>query len=273
MINMIDSEFQRQLRAKYNPDGSELRKMQLRMLEMLKFLDCICKANNLTYWLDSGTLLGAVRHGGFLPWDDDIDVCMKREDAEKLKAIMGDKFFDGKYILQTDETDPNYVNSSWVTLRDIHSEYIQDSYLHNRLKYRGLQIDIFIYDKGVDLLIKNICARIQYNFIVLPLLGTRFKFLRPIVNSSHHILEKRIFPFLRKFRFNSKWQVGYGGLFGGLYSENTLFPTSNIKFEGFEFPAPADYVTYLRDMYGDDWNIVPSPDKIKTHNVSWRELE
>ena len=269
---MIDTKQQFKLREYFNPDGSELRNMQLRMLEMLKFFDDFCKKNNLIYWLDSGTLLGAVRHGGFIPWDDDIDVCMKREDAEKLIALMGDKIFDGKYILQTDQTDPNYVNSSWYTLRDINSEYIQDSYLHNRLKYRGLQIDIFIFDKGVSSFIKKICTKFQLYFIMSPLLGVRFKFFRPYVNKFHRILEKKIFPFLRKIKFNSLWQKGYGNPFGVQNNEKTLFPLSTVEFEGFEFPAPADYITYLREMYGDDWNIVPPLDKIKTHNVSWREL-
>lgn len=82
---MIDKKIQDELRIKYNPDGSDLRKAQLKMLELLKFLNKICTENNLTYWLDSGTLLGAVRHGGFIPWDDDIDVCMPYKDAVVLK--------------------------------------------------------------------------------------------------------------------------------------------------------------------------------------------
>jgi len=74
-----------ELREKYNPDGSELRHAQLRMLEMLSFLDKVCTENKITYWIDDGTLLGAVRHGGFIPWDDDVDVAMPLDDYSGLK--------------------------------------------------------------------------------------------------------------------------------------------------------------------------------------------
>ena len=76
------------LREQYNPDGSTLRRAQLRMLDMLKFLDRVCRENGIRYWIDFGTLLGAVRHDGFIPWDDDTDVCMLKEDADAFKRVM-----------------------------------------------------------------------------------------------------------------------------------------------------------------------------------------
>lgn len=71
---MLDKATQEQLRVKYNPDGSLLRNAQLRMLEILIDFDRVCRKHDIKYWLSSGTLLGAVRHGGFIPWDDDLDV-------------------------------------------------------------------------------------------------------------------------------------------------------------------------------------------------------
>ena len=85
---MIDESIQQKLRAKYNPDGSTLRRAQLRMLDILKFIDKVCRDNGLKYWLEGGTLLGAVRHGGFIPWDDDTDIAMTREDSMKLVKIL-----------------------------------------------------------------------------------------------------------------------------------------------------------------------------------------
>ena len=66
---MIEEKVHEQLRCQYNPDGSPLRELQLRMLEMLKCVDSICEKHNIRYWLSYGTLLGAVRHGGFIPWE------------------------------------------------------------------------------------------------------------------------------------------------------------------------------------------------------------
>ena len=76
----------------YNPN--ELRKIQLKKLEMLKDIVHCCEKNNLTYWLDSGTLLGAVRHKGFIPWDDDIDIAMPLEDAKTLNEIYSSEDYE-----------------------------------------------------------------------------------------------------------------------------------------------------------------------------------
>ena len=81
---MIDASLQEKLRSQYNPDDSPLRTLQLQMLDILIEFDRICKKHNIRYWLDAGTLLGAVRHGGFIPWDDDLDFFMTPDNYEKF---------------------------------------------------------------------------------------------------------------------------------------------------------------------------------------------
>ena len=76
----MDSE----LRKRFNPDGSLLRRQQLRMLELLEVIDVICRKHQIPYWLSSGTLIGAARHKGFIPWDDDLDIEMLRSDYLRL---------------------------------------------------------------------------------------------------------------------------------------------------------------------------------------------
>ena len=73
---MLNQEEQIKLRNRFNPEGSLLRQHQLRMLDILIEIDKICQKHNINYWIDGGTLLGAVRHGGFIPWDDDIDIAV-----------------------------------------------------------------------------------------------------------------------------------------------------------------------------------------------------
>ena len=74
--------------SKYNPEGSILRRAQLRELEILIEVDKICRKHNIEYFLDWGTLLGAVRHGGFIPWDDDIDISVRRKDYSRLCKVL-----------------------------------------------------------------------------------------------------------------------------------------------------------------------------------------
>ena len=76
------------LRERFNPEGSILRRQQLRMLELLDAVDCICKKHNIPYWLSSGTLIGAARHNGFIPWDDDLDIEILRSDYLRLIKIL-----------------------------------------------------------------------------------------------------------------------------------------------------------------------------------------
>ena len=84
-----------------------LRKAQLIMLDMLVEFDELCKKHHLKYWLDSGTLLGAVRHQGFIPWDDDIDLSMPLEDYNKLLEL-GPKALSKNIFFQTSTTDPDF---------------------------------------------------------------------------------------------------------------------------------------------------------------------
>ena len=71
---VISSTENEALRQRFSPEGSPLRRHQDRMLEMMVWLDAVCRRHGIPYWLGSGTLLGAVRHGGFIPWDDDVDI-------------------------------------------------------------------------------------------------------------------------------------------------------------------------------------------------------
>ena len=115
---MINTE---ELRKRFNPDGSILRRQQMRMLELLEAVDKVCKKHNIPYWLSSGTLIGAARHQGFIPWDDDLDIEMLREDYLRLLKVLPQELPDN-FALQTHETDHNYI-FIYGKLRD------KDSYL------------------------------------------------------------------------------------------------------------------------------------------------
>lgn len=112
------------------------------MLRMLKIIDYICRKHDLRYWLCSGTLLGAVRHQGFIPWDDDLDICMLREDYNRFIQIAPLEF-PTDIFLQTQETDPSYDYLPLpCKVRDKNSLIISEG-MENQKYQQGLFIDIF----------------------------------------------------------------------------------------------------------------------------------
>lgn len=124
-----------------------LRQCQLVMIRMLKILDHICTAEGIYYWMTAGTLIGALRHGGMIPWDGDIDVVMTEEDHARFAAVANrlpdDIFF------QNGDTDPFYGNPLMSKLRDRHSDYFEWQWKNpgNRAQ-NGLQVDIILYRRN-----------------------------------------------------------------------------------------------------------------------------
>ena len=271
---VIDQDRQIELRKKFNPDGSDIRKAQLRMLDLLKFLDKICKENKLEYWLDSGTLLGAARHGGFIPWDDDTDVCMMKEDAEKLKKIMQDKIWNGHIVLQSHDNDPYYYNPSWMTLRDTKSEYLLDESPHNKFKYKGLQIDIFIMEKEIPLHLLRLSRKLYNALIISPLMNRHhLSFLQPLVPYNYKIINIVLHPIFNLFRHNSnKLSSGFGAMYLKIQEENNIFPLEEIYFEGIKFKCPRRINEYLTNLYGE-WQKLPTSENINTHGVKFKILD
>ena len=87
--------------------ADHLRACQLKQLSILEEVDRICKKHGIGYWLDGGSLLGAVRHGGFIPWDDDFDIALPRDDYEQFLALAKEKLSD-RYLLMNFEENNNY---------------------------------------------------------------------------------------------------------------------------------------------------------------------
>lgn len=259
----------------FNPEGSILRNAQVRMLEVLKLFDSFCCDNNLVYWIDSGTLLGAVRHGGFIPWDDDIDVCMPRFSFKKLKRIAkkNNYYIGNDVVLQCHQSDNNCF-FPFFCVKDLKSEFLQPTYEHKIQKYRGLQVDVFPVDSNTILPIWKFCHWFFYTFITSTLHEANFKrfrfrfFARP----SFFVFTKIIEPlsyFVTSLvhKENDYFMMGYGNFFGSKRPYHSVFPLKKISFEGFLFNAPHNPDDYLSSLY-HDWKSIPSVDKIHTHNAA-----
>ena len=263
---MIDAELQQSLRERFNPEGSMLRRQQLRMLDILLYVDKVCKEHNIRYWLSSGTLLGAVRHGGFIPWDDDLDIEMLREDYEKFLKVFPD---NKDFALQTIYTDPNYFKG-FAKVRDLHSQ-ISEFELDRNYKYRGLFIDVFCIER----LPRWVCRLYGGAFEVVARMlrdRERTKLSMALVKCLQKLILWSI-PVARPiFRlFTKELHHSYGsGFLKERHSEDIL-PLCSVEFEGIAFPAPHNYDNYLKLIYGDYMRL-PELSDIEAH-VSKCEIE
>lgn len=255
---MIDPKIQAELRAKYNPDGSLFRQHQLRMVEMLKYFDELCQKHDIKYWLSSGNCLGVARHGGFIPWDDDVDVEMLREDYLKLEKVFKET---DDYVLQTWKNDNGYFYS-FAKMRDKHS-FIDEGHSDDFYKYRGVYIDVFPLEES------NIFGHIVSYKLTRPILSkikkkSYFSILKNII-----FLELYIFRIIFFLLPCKKLRHAYGtGWHFNFRDKKDIFPLRRVIFEGVEVNVPNDMDGYLKKIYGDYMEI-PSEDEIaKSHTIS-----
>lgn len=121
-----------------------LRKLQLTQLEILKIFDAFCRQHGLNYSLYAGSLLGAVRHKGFIPWDDDLDVCMSRDHYDKFISLWEQAPPPG-YTLQNKENSPNF-SQSFSKIRKDHTTFLQEQWEAGQY-HTGIFLDIFPLDR------------------------------------------------------------------------------------------------------------------------------
>ena len=186
---------QQELRRKFNPEGSTLRLMQMRMLELLLVVDRICRRHGLRYWLAGGTMLGAVRHKGFIPWDDDLDIEMLKEDYDRLIVILQDELPD-TLAIQCMETDPNYF-FQYAKLRDRRSTINEITPYDRMWKERGIFIDIFPIEKTSRLLHRLSNITMGHTYTILKKTGLTDAVASRKVRRLLWLNTKAIYPIIR----------------------------------------------------------------------------
>lgn len=240
-------------------DEEKLRDAKKIMLLILLEVDRICKKNNINYWLDSGTLLGAVRHEGFIPWDDDIDICMLPEDYSKFLSIAKQEL-NMKYFLDNKQTDKNAI-FKYSKIRERKSIFIEKKENENEKYHQGIFIDIFEMNYLKDVAKKY---RKSYNLLlkIKDLVENRGKYrnLKLVLKKLKvTLITEKIFNFLFLSK-NKKNYIGHKYVFKEIYFLKNIFPLSEIEFEGHKFPCPNNADAYLKELYGDTYMVLP-PEK------------
>ena len=262
------------LRARFNPDGSLLRRQQLRMLEMLEAFDDICRRHHIRYWLSSGTALGCARHQGFIPWDDDLDVEMLREDYVRLLDILP-RELPGHLALQCHETDANYF-FSYGKLRDRRSHLEETTGYDRVFKAQGIFIDLFVLESCPLWLHKLACTTIGHAYKLLRTCreGEEHRVMRSVRRwyALNHRILYPVFRLLAKWGRKDLIRHTWGVPYHGARCLADIFPLSSATFEGRQFPVPHNLDAYLSRMYGN-YRQLPPLDDIHPHVGKLKILE
>ena len=242
---------------------AEVKKLWAVEMDLLHEFDRVCKKHGLRYILDFGTLLGAIRHKGFIPWDDDIDVSMLREDFDKLMEI-GTEEFKEPYFLQNYKTDPKY-DIAVAKLRRSDTACLEEM-AHEGKFNQGIFIDIFVFDnipsKDVLESVTRKCYDYFHPFFVLchepsrrdgwklPLTWLRYYLYKMVYGSARKSWEK-----LERYA-KSFAPSGYVADITYIYEpccrlRQWFESTTIVPFENMLLPAPVEYDALLRDYFGD----------------------
>ena len=265
-----------------------IKRIQLEELGILDEIVRICNKHNLTYFLIGGTLLGAVRHGGFIPWDDDLDIAMPRHDYNAFIRLCKSEL-NQAYLLQDQHSEENYW-APFIKIRKKHTIYQED--LPFSVQEMGFWVDIFPLDNSrgrthlIEKTKRKILVYLSYTIKykefnkkdskLLPngILGktaiiiTRFVLKKIFCLKDTAILD--IYASIAQSQINHPpYLVNHGSKYGVVKQTiptNKYFPASELMFCGKIYSVPRDYHGVLTSIYGEKYMQLPPEEKRVTHN-------
>lgn len=257
----------------------QLEQLKQTEMELLRHFITVCEQLGLTYYVLGGTMLGAVRHQGFIPWDDDIDVGMLRKDYEILLQ-QGQALLPEGIFLQTFETDPQYP-ANFAKLRNSHTTFVEAS-VRNRNINHGVYIDIFPLDyypqrrqRWFSIKKELLSLRISTTFTVSGMKPTT-----KLVRLFTRLLYPTVRGALRKREklFKSVRSGSRIANHCGAWGVKEIVPAqwygsgAPMAFEDLTVTVPKDYHSWLTQVYGDYMQLPPEEKRIPHHFVAEFDL-
>ncbi|MCU6762682.1 LPS biosynthesis protein [uncultured Roseburia sp.] len=269
-----------------------MQKLQSVNLEMIKLFAEICRKHKLQYFALGGTLLGAVRHQGFIPWDDDVDMGMPRTDYEKFLKIAGTEL-TGRYRLRTIETDDEY-RTYFCKIEDTSVTLVREFYAKNSVVKKniyawidimpidGMPTEAHVFRKHHEKMLK---ARKMISFSLMDkCMGTgktrskkQMMIIKTGLKTGLYKAVDTIKAFRRFDNLCKKYSYESSALVGntyGIYKEKEFVPKRvfgkgcMLPFEDTEICCPADYDTYLKHVYGN-YMILPPEQERTGHEIEF----
>ena len=268
-------------------NAEQLREIQMKGLEILLYFKKFCEENNLLFYLCGGCCIGSLRHNGFIPWDDDIDVFMPRDDYEKLQALWAEKA-DSQQYAYVKFNKNHYTRFTLAAISDENTAFIKQRQ-HDLDTNHGFRLEILPLDGCPNGRFKRkmqiIWALLFTMFIVnepptskgklFEILGRIALFLTPTYWLKYKIArlaEKRMTRFpIKKCDKITELYARYQYMTNEYPKE--IFESAVYKnFEGHEVPIPVGYDTYLKMAFGDYMKLPPEESRIPKHDIVFYDL-
>lgn len=267
-----------------NTYGGRLADLHKALFICLDEFDRICRANGIKYFLGGGSLLGAVRHGGMIPWDDDMDVMMLRDDYRRFLEVVGSEIDDEKFFFQSAETDSDY-HSIFTKIRLNGTVFTTRFSSRFGSSHQGIFLDIFVHDKTADIkllqklhVFATLFARsmVFHKWEGTPMhfygkakllcrLATRY--IKRTDMKKLERIQERVVTFFDRFPTHSLYDGTGEHLRHGAFPARWLKKSAEMKFGDRSYPVPAGYDKYLRYSYGDYMTLIPASLRKAGHDI------
>ena len=265
----------------------QLRELQLAQLDMLRFFKQFCEDNHITFYFIGGGLIGALRNGGFIPWDDDIDLLLPRPEYERLCRLWQEQYPNGRFrLLRTD--GKMFTGNIFATVTDTNYTMVKANQTDIDIPH-GLVFDVFPLDVCPD---SGFARKRQYFWTMLYSL-----FLAQIVPENHGGLiafgSRLLLGIFRGKKIREKlWRMGERHMSRYKLEENQYvtelcsgphwmkirYPkhiydgVDHVTFEGIELPVASGYKEYLELVFGDYMTPPPEDKRVPHHEITYLDL-